>query len=76
MEKRKGTGDACAYLPTRTAENFNFRPLISPDTKIAASVNHNEFMVYFMFIDCRSGAKVQVLAVASLHIDAGLVLKV
>lgn len=38
LEKRKRAGDTCAYLPTETAENFNFRPLISPDTKIVASV--------------------------------------
>lgn len=60
LENTKGTGDACAYLPTRTAENFNFMSLISPDTKNAVSVNHNEFVVHFMFIDCRPGAKVQV----------------
>lgn len=34
LESRKGAGNTRSYLPAETAENFNFRPLISPDTKI------------------------------------------
>lgn len=49
LENRKGKEIYVSTCPLKL--NINFKPLISPDTKLQHQLSHNELVVHLMFTD-------------------------